>query len=241
MKRKTRSNNKQSMQGSAFLSTVSIISLQLSSAASLYVLAMEHDASDILGHTGLPVSPGRNSGLLSFSMGQWIFIGVVLFVVYIVAKRLWKRALIWQEQSYKLWVCGVYLVDLSLNFFYTSFFRATRRRHGIPDNDLRPFNVAYSAAMTRAREEESRAHVKSNPLLHLQGRSLDRHNIQPEQTLWNRTGAFDSSSVIFHLILNLFSGQTLGAHPETITVPAFKPTSSTYSWVILLQFLQMFT
>ena len=63
---------------------------------------MEHDASDILGHTGLPVARGKNSGLLSFSMGQWIFVGVVLFVLYIVAKRLWKRALVWQEQSYKL-------------------------------------------------------------------------------------------------------------------------------------------
>ena len=73
-------------------------------------------------------------------------------------------------------------------FLSRVFSRATRRRHGIPDNDLRPFNVAYSAAMTRAREEESRAHVKSNPLLHLQGRSLDRHNTQPEQTLRNRTG-----------------------------------------------------
>lgn len=102
MKGETKANNKQSIQGSAFLSTVSIISLQLSSAASLYVLAMEHDASDILGHTGLPLAHGKNSGPLSFSMGQWIFIGVALFVVYTVAKRFWKRALLWQEQSYKL-------------------------------------------------------------------------------------------------------------------------------------------
>ena len=102
------------------LSTVSIIS-QVSSSASSYVLAMEHDAFDILGHTGLPISHGKNSDPLSFSMSQWIFIGVVLFVIYIVAKRLWKRALVWQEQSYKLWACEVYLVDLSLNFFHASF------------------------------------------------------------------------------------------------------------------------
>ena len=109
------------------------------------------------------------------------------------------------------------------------FFRATRRRHGIPDNDLRPFNVAYSAAMAKAREEESKAHVKSNPLLRLQGRLLDRNNTQPEQTLRNRTGASDSSLVIFHLIPNLYPGQKLTAHPETITVPgpmAFKPASN---------------
>ena len=82
---------------------------------------------------------------------------------------------------------------LSLNPF-TRLCRATRRRHGIPDSDLRPFNVAYSAAMMRAREEESRRQVKSNPLLHRQG--LDRHDTQPEQTLRYRTGTFDSSLVI---------------------------------------------
>ena len=98
------------------------------------------------------------------------------------------------------------LLTSSLNFFRV-FFRATRRRHGIPDNDLRPFNVAYSAAMTRAREEESRAHVKSNPLLHLQGRSLDRRNTPPKETLRNRIGAFDSSVVVFHSNPN-FSSRT---------------------------------
>ena len=85
--------------------------------------------------------------------------------------------------------------------------------------------------MTRVREEESRAHVKSNPLLHLQGRSLDRYDTQLEQTFRNRTGAFDSSLVIFHLIPDLLLGQTLGAHPDTIAVPgpkAFIPTSSSY-------------
>ena len=66
------------------------------------VLAMEHDASDILGHSGLPVAHGKNSGSSSSSMGQFVFIGVVLFVIYMVAKRLWKRALLWQERSYKL-------------------------------------------------------------------------------------------------------------------------------------------
>ncbi|KAF8806215.1 hypothetical protein BYT27DRAFT_7191526 [Phlegmacium glaucopus] len=151
---------------------------------------MQHDASDILGHTSLPVVHGKNSGVSSFSMGQSVFIGVALLVVYIVAKRLWKRALLWQERSYKL---------------------ATRRRHGIPDSDLRPFNVAYSAAMTRAREEEGRNQVKSNPLLRPQGRLLDQHHTQPEQPLRYRT----------------VPQQKLGAHPETSTGPmTFKASAS---------------
>lgn len=63
---------------------------------------MEHDASDILGHISLPVAHGKISGVSSFSVGQSVFIGVVLLVVYIVGKRLWERALLWQERSYKL-------------------------------------------------------------------------------------------------------------------------------------------
>ena len=35
-----------------------------------------------------------------------------------------------------------------------------RRRHGIPDNDHRPFNVAY-AAVVRARQEEEAAARKA--------------------------------------------------------------------------------
>lgn len=146
---------------------------------------MEHDASDILGHTSPSVDHGKNSRASSFSTGQLVFIGVALLAVYMVAKWLWKRALLWQERSYKL---------------------ATRRRHGIPDSDLRPFNVAYSAAMTRAREEESGSHLKSNPSLRLQGRPLDQHDTPPE-TLRYRTVP-----------------QKLSTHPETITV--FGPNAS---------------
>ena len=68
----------------------------------LYVLTMEHDHSDILGYTGLPVSPGGIRALWLSQSVSGVFIGVVLFVVYIAAKRLWKRALVWQEESYLL-------------------------------------------------------------------------------------------------------------------------------------------
>lgn len=43
-----------------------------------------------------------------------------------------------------------------MHFIYS----ATRRRHGIPDDDLRPFNVAYTDAVMRAREEELKRQVK---------------------------------------------------------------------------------
>ena len=38
--------------------------------------------------------------------------------------------------------------------------RATRRRHGIPDTDNRPFNVAYAAAMTARKENEARKNLQ---------------------------------------------------------------------------------
>lgn len=102
MKEKTRANNKQSMQGSAAFLSLDYHLPFYRPALIRCVLAMEHDASDILGHSSLPVARGKNSGPSSFSMGQFVFIGVVLFVIYMVAKRLWKRALLWQERSYKL-------------------------------------------------------------------------------------------------------------------------------------------
>lgn len=43
-------------------------------------------------------------------------------------------------------------------------YRATRRRHGIPDSDLRPFNVAYSEAVARSREDESKKQTKPRPV-----------------------------------------------------------------------------
>jgi hypothetical protein len=49
------------------------------------------------------------------------------------------------------------------SFSHCSHYRATRRRHGIPDEDLRPFNVAYTDAVMRAREEELRKQAKSRP------------------------------------------------------------------------------
>lgn len=44
-------------------------------------------------------------------------------------------------------------------------FRATRRRHGIPDDDNRPFNVAYAAAKQAQRDGKGRLYMKDGPEL----------------------------------------------------------------------------
>ncbi|KAF9534629.1 hypothetical protein CPB83DRAFT_878985 [Crepidotus variabilis] len=103
---------------------------------------MESDSSDILGQKTMPVARMSNSQRSSFSTTKLAFYGVALLVSYAVGQRLWKRFLLWRERSYKL---------------------ATRRRHGIPDDDLRPFNVAYTEAVMRTREEESKKYATTRP------------------------------------------------------------------------------
>ncbi|KAF8958468.1 hypothetical protein BDZ97DRAFT_1442154 [Flammula alnicola] len=103
---------------------------------------MQHDSSDILGQDTMPTVNASRTGGFPLTLGQTIFTFIVLFGIYIIGLRLWKRVLLWRERSYKL---------------------ATRRRHGIPDSDLRPFNVAYSEAMMRAREEEGKKQLKPRP------------------------------------------------------------------------------
>lgn len=42
-----------------------------------------------------------------------------------------------------------------LQYSQMFLFRSMRRRHGIPDHDHRPFNVAYAAAKRAQREREA--------------------------------------------------------------------------------------
>ncbi|KDR84128.1 hypothetical protein GALMADRAFT_236804 [Galerina marginata CBS 339.88] len=129
---------------------------------------MEHDSSDILGQDTMPVRSGSGRGAFPLSVTQAIVWSSLCLGIYIVGKRLWRRVLQWRERSYKL---------------------ATRRRHGIPDSDFRPFNVAYSEAMMRAREEESRKQGKPKPALRPQPSLLD-HQREPQldQNLRHRQG-----------------------------------------------------
>lgn len=42
-------------------------------------------------------------------------------------------------------------------------FRARRRKYGIPDNDARPFNVAYSEAVVKREDMQRRLTQRSRP------------------------------------------------------------------------------
>ncbi|GLB34103.1 putative nuclear pore complex protein [Lyophyllum shimeji] len=125
---------------------------------------MDADFSDILGG---PTSPNVREG----GAGRWTsvsfgvksaLVAVVLLVVYVAAIRAWRTFLIWREKAYKL---------------------SMRRRHGIPDNDHRPFNVAY-AAVVRARQE-SEAEARRGKLHEM---VRDQQNALPEQNVRQRHG-----------------------------------------------------
>lgn len=77
--------------------------------------------------------------------------------------------------------------------FFILFTRATRRRHGIPDSDLRPFNVAYSEAMARAREEEVQRLPRPKPIPRPQSAPVDQRAAQLEHSLRQRSGKSDAS------------------------------------------------
>ncbi|KXN89463.1 hypothetical protein AN958_05625 [Leucoagaricus sp. SymC.cos] len=125
---------------------------------------MDDESSDILGQQTKPVLRGvKNVGSPGISLTVKLVFGfAVLLVLYVVIMRIWFRILVWKERSYKL---------------------AMRRRHGIPDNDHRPFNVAY-ATVVRARQEQEAAQRKATqPVL-----SSDRRNAQTEQNVRQRFG-----------------------------------------------------
>lgn len=127
---------------------------------------MEADHSDILGHPTLPVSRAQDPSLFSFSFTKSAFLLATLLGLYVLGVRIWSHVLLWRERSYKL---------------------ATRRRHGIPDSDRRPFNVAYAAAV-QSREENEARRAKPKPVQ--QPASIpDRSSALPEQNTRYRTGA----------------------------------------------------
>ncbi|CAA7258513.1 unnamed protein product [Cyclocybe aegerita] len=137
---------------------------------------MEHDASDILGQRTTPLVPGSQPAKSSYSTTKLVFIALGLLVLYSIATRLWRRVLLWRERSYKL---------------------ATRRRHGIPDSDLRPFNVAYTDAVMKAREEENRnrTDLRHKPAFRPQPSTLDQREAFPEHILRQRSAVAQRSDV----------------------------------------------
>ncbi|TCD70798.1 hypothetical protein EIP91_001488 [Steccherinum ochraceum] len=70
-----------------------------------------------------------------------------------------------------LWLCWLRVGPYWRQYRETQYRKAMRRRHGIPDNDHRPFNVAYAAA-ARARQE-----------LEAEARRSRRASIEPQASL----------------------------------------------------------
>ncbi|KAF7981718.1 hypothetical protein HWV62_32309 [Athelia sp. TMB] len=91
---------------------------------------MDSESSDILGGPSLEIGPSGGNG--------WFYnTSVVIFVVGLV----W---LVWFGRTRYQQMTEI------------RYKKAMRRRHGIPDEDLRPFNVAYAAAVrAKGREDES--------------------------------------------------------------------------------------
>ncbi|KAJ7228261.1 hypothetical protein GGX14DRAFT_412507 [Mycena pura] len=92
---------------------------------------MDYEFSDILGSSSLPVRNPRPAKWPGFS--KIAFYLALLAAAYVGAVRAWDALLKWREKAYRL---------------------SMRRRHGIPDHDHRPFNVAYAAVLRARREEE---------------------------------------------------------------------------------------
>jgi hypothetical protein len=200
----------------AFVSTIIALSLPSRSLATPFKNAMDDDTSDILGGPTLPVprnaKPGSFSGLSVF-----LVIPVALFL-FVVGARIWERFQIWREKSYKLCVVVLLISQLFLNFRRVSF-SAMRRRHGIPDNDHRPFNVAY-AAVVRARQEEEAAsrRAKLDRLL-----GDDQRVAQPNQAVKQNQGVIISNCLSFFrdliTIVHIAGGLQKVNGKRPITIP----------------------
>ena len=72
-----------------------------------------------------------------------------------------------------------------------------RRKHGIPDGDHRPFNVAYAAVQRARQERETLRSAKFKPMNNVP-REQSRPSAQPNQDLRQRTGMI----IDYHFIVN---------------------------------------
>jgi hypothetical protein len=159
---------------------------------------MDDESSDILGQQTKPVLRGsRNAGSPGASVTVKFVLGfAILLVFYVVVMRIRFRILVWKERSYKLCVT-IYsspcLQPKSCLFFRR--FSATRRRHGIPDTDHRPFHMAY-AAVVRAKEASQKTKA-TQPVF-----SSDGRNAQTEQNVRQRFGMLFCNSFLSYRLFN---------------------------------------
>ncbi|KAF9266279.1 hypothetical protein L218DRAFT_985909 [Marasmius fiardii PR-910] len=126
---------------------------------------MADEYSDILGAGTLPIGPKNTGFWSSLSLtSKSSLILVLLLASYVGVSRLWGAFWKWREREYKL---------------------SMRRKYGIPDNDHRPFNVAYAAAQL-AREQE------------IQQRGKKRSAVQPPTQVSSREQRDGFSDSIRH-------------------------------------------
>ncbi|KAH6888782.1 hypothetical protein BKA70DRAFT_1460717 [Coprinopsis sp. MPI-PUGE-AT-0042] len=127
---------------------------------------------DILGQPTLPIVP-KDTGSSYFTVTKSIFALIVLLGLYVVGMRIRREVLIWREKAYKL---------------------ENRRRHGIPDTDRRPFNVAYAAAR-RDREEANTSQKPKRALSRPVQRQQQQNDSREPQGLTNRSNRLASVAI----------------------------------------------
>ncbi|KAG6840647.1 hypothetical protein C0991_005370, partial [Blastosporella zonata] len=157
---------------------------------------MDIDSSDILGGPmSLNARDSQSGWWSSLPLGAKSAFGLtVVFVLYLVVIRIQETYLVLREKAYKL---------------------SMRRRHGIPDTDHRPFNVAY-AAVLRARQEGQEKARKAR----LQELLQDPQSALPDEGVRQRNGI--SSNVAATR-----SSDPLPGHYESLDIfPAARASSS---------------
>ncbi|KAI0082488.1 hypothetical protein K474DRAFT_1694340, partial [Panus rudis PR-1116 ss-1] len=105
--------------------------------------SMDHESADILGGR-LHVPPGGHaSSWTSVGAAGKLFLGAgIVLAVALCWVHLLPHWRLYRERQYR---------------------KAMRRRHGIPDSDHRPFNVAYAAAQRARQEQEAEEKGRSRP------------------------------------------------------------------------------
>ncbi|KAF9006704.1 hypothetical protein BDQ17DRAFT_1352230 [Cyathus striatus] len=121
---------------------------------------MDVDTSDILGQQTYPKVKEDFAGRSGLSFTTSAFVLAGLLAAYVLGIQIWERVLVWRERSYKL---------------------SMRRRYGIPDNDHRPFNVAYADVVQARRNNEAVKRPPPAPAV-----STDRVAAPSEQTIRQR-------------------------------------------------------
>ncbi|KAK0230421.1 hypothetical protein IW262DRAFT_1338291 [Armillaria fumosa] len=156
---------------------------------------MADDFADILGSDSLPVrrefSPSVWSAMSLLKYTGWVLGAAVTYVVLVLGWNSFSRA---RERSYRL---------------------SMRRRHGIPDNDHRPFNVAY-AAVQRSRQDKERPvpaqRSQENVNMHT---AHEARPAQAEQVVRNR-GEGHSMPQPKHVSPSKFPGQYTSSTTEQL-------------------------